>query len=161
MNEEKLIELNDSYSIVNINDTTEKLIKFCKSTRIEESNDILSAFECHFQEIKNGILSVNDFSYEGLFSQINSGILGKITAFFNCVIIYVINISINYPHNLAVEKIKYYLTKNIIITEAVFIGLDFLLLFIIFFFYISSINNYCNQIILLKKIFKIFEIQEQ
>ena len=70
MNEEKLIELNDSYSIVNINDTTEKLIKFCKSTRIEESNDILSAFECYFQDIKNRILSVNDFSYEGLFSQI-------------------------------------------------------------------------------------------
>ena len=161
MNEERINELNEIPELKILNNTKENLIKFCNKTKIDEANDILSAFECHFQTIKNGIISINDFSYDGLINQINSGVLGKITAFFNCVIIYVLEISINNPHNLAKDNINNKLKRNIILTEVIFIGIDFVILLIIFIFYISNIKNYCNQIILLKKIFKIFEIHDQ
>ena len=161
MNEEKINELSKISELKNLNNTKNNLIKFCNKTRISETNDILSAFEFHFQIIKNGILSIKDFSYEGLINQINNGVLGKITVFFNCVIIYVLEISINKPHNLAKDNINKMLERNIMIIEGIFIGLDFIIILIIFIFYISNIKNYCSQIILLKKVFKIFEIQEQ
>ena len=155
------ISFNDISEINQLNNTTKNLIRLCKKSRIDESNEILSAFEWHFQNIKNGILSMNDFSNEGLINQIKSGVLGKITVFFNCVIIFVLEITINFPHNVSKDNIKNILNRNIIITEVKYIGLDFLIILIIFIFYISNIKDYCNQIILLKKIFKIYEIQEQ
>ena len=161
MNELKIEELKDNSDLKNLNFSKENLIKICQKTRIDESNDIISAFEYHFQYIKNGIISIKDFSYEGLINQINTGILGKITVFFNCVLIYVLEITNNQPHQLSIDKINSLLDRNIIITEAIFIALDFFIILVIFILFISNIKNYCNQIILLKKIFKIYEIQEQ
>ena len=161
MNELKINELKDNSEIKNLNLSKDILIKICQKTRIDESNDIISAFEYHFQYIKNGILSIKDFSYKGLINQIYTGTLGKITVFFNCVLIYVLEITNNQPHQISIDKINNLLDRNILITEAIFIVLDFIIIVAIFFLFISNIKNYCNQIILLKKIFKIYEIQEQ
>ena len=161
MNELKINNLIENSEIKNLNFSKENLIKICQKTRIDESNDVVSAFEYHFQYIKNGILSIKDFSYKGLINHINTGNLGKITVFFNCVLIYVLEITNNQPHEISINKINTFLNRNIIITEAIFIVLDFFIILVIFILFISNIKNYCNQIILLKKIFKIYEIQEQ
>ena len=102
----KLNDLQRNSEIKRINNIKEYLIKICNKTRVDESNDIISTFEYHFQYIKNGIISINDFSYEQLISHINNGILGKITIFFNHVIIFVLDITTNDPHIISKEKIR-------------------------------------------------------
>ena len=166
---EFLYEINDDFinllennsEIKKINDIREILIKICNKTRVDESNDIISAFEYHFQFIRNGILYLNDFTYEILINHINSGKLGKITVFFDFIIIYVLNLINLQPHQNAINNLMYHLERNNIISGAIFMGLDILYIFIIFIFYISNIKNFCNRIILLKKVFKIFENQDQ
>ena len=161
MNKEKLTLLKTNPLIQQINNVEEGLINICKNMRIDESGDIVAAYEYHFQNIKNEIITINDFSYEGLIEKINNGMLGKITSFFDCVIIYVLFLTIKSPHEIGIDKQLYYLNRNITITGLLFIGIDFVIIIIVFFLYIINIKNYCSQIFLLKKVFKIYEIQEQ
>ena len=144
-----------------LNKINNNLVKMCEKVGIDESKDILSVFEYHFQFIKNAILSIDDFSYKGLVDHINTGKLGKITVFFNCVLIYILDILNNFPNNEAIRKLNSLLDRNIQITELIFIGLDFLIISTIFLIFISKIKNFCNQIYLLKKIFQIYESQDQ
>ena len=160
MNNEEMKYLQNNSEIKNIYNIKEILIEICKETRVDESNDIISAFEYHFQYNRNNILYLTDFSYEGLINHINSGIPGKITVFFNCIIIYVLNIINVQPLEIAINKLMDLIYRNILITEAIFMGLDILYILVIFVF-ILKIKNFGKQIILLKKIFKIFEIEEQ
>ena len=140
----------------------ENLIKICENERYIESNDIISIFEYHFQNIKNGILSIEDFSYIGITRYLNNQLYpGKINIFFNCVIIYTMDFIFNRPHMMIIKIFNYSFDRNFIITAVNFIVLDFLIISIILFFYIANIKHYCNQIVLLKKVFKINEIQEQ
>ena len=156
----KTIEkLENNYGIIN---SRENLIKVCKNERFFESNKIISIFEYHFQNIKNAILSLKDFSFRGLASHITSEIYaGKINIFFNCILIYVLDFVFNKPNNISINIFYSSLKKYLIITEVIFIVLDFLIISIILFSYIANIKNYCNQIVLLKTVFKIKEINEK
>ena len=149
------------FNVVGLINSKEKLKKICKKSRIDESNDILSLFEYHFQNIKNAILSISDFTYQGLINHINSGMIGKISVFFNCMIIYLLEFTNNNPHKKAINFLNYLLNRNIIITEIIFIIPEFFVVNIIFVIFILNIKNYCNQILLLKYVFKINEVQEQ
>ena len=62
LNRENLDEISNNLN----KNITENLIQLCEKSRITESNDFRSVFERHFQNIKNGILSVEDYSYNGL-----------------------------------------------------------------------------------------------
>ena len=106
-------------------------------------------------------MTINDFSYEGLIAHIKEGIIGRVSLFFNNVIIYTLEIIFAKPHKLSVAKLLVLLKKYIIITELTFIVVDIIFIIIIIFFFISKIKKYCNQILLLKKTFKICESQEQ
>ena len=141
--------------------TTDKLIKLCERSGIEDSKDIFSAFEYHYQFLKNAMLSINDFSFDGLVEHLKKGLPGQIKVFFNCILIYILDVINNLPHDIARNKLNSIFNRDIVITESIFIGLDFFIIFITFLSFISNIKNYCRQIILLKKIFKIYEIQEQ
>ena len=144
----------------NLNNIKDKLIKLCEKSGIEESKDIFSAFEYHYQFLKNAILSIKDFSFDGLVEHLNAGFPGHIKIFFNCILIYILDIVNNFPHEIACNKLNDILYRNIIITESIFIGIDIFLIVITFLFYISKIKNFCSQIILLNKIFQIYETQE-
>ena len=161
MNEKILAELNQNEEIKKIPDMKEKLINICKRSRLTETNDILTALQKHYQRVKNGILSMHDFSYKGLINHLFNGALGQTTIFFNCILVYVLEVTNNKPHKDGIDNLLSLLNKNIIITESLFAGLDILLILISVFYFILSIKNYCSQFFLLKKIFKIFEIQEQ
>jgi hypothetical protein len=144
-----------------LGDIKDKLIKICENSRLTETNDIITSLQKHYQRIKNGIVSITDFSYDGLINHINSGVLGQITAFFNCILIYVLEVTNNMPHKKGVDNLLALFWRNILLTEGIYIGLDFVLIILSIFFFILNIKNYCDQLFLLKKIFKIFEIQEQ
>ena len=57
------------------NNIKEKLINICESNGITDSHDIKTIFERHFQSIKNGMLSLTDFSYKGLNKHIESTLI--------------------------------------------------------------------------------------
>ena len=140
---------------------TENLIQFCEKSRITESNDFRSVFEMHFQNIKNGILSIDDFSYSGLLNIImNQGILSKSSVFFNIIVIYILEITNSEPCKNSIKKLLSRLKNSIQITEIIFLLFGALSIIFAFFLYIKGIDNLCNQIFILKNVFKIFEIQD-
>jgi hypothetical protein len=101
MNVERLDYLKENPIIKqNSSHVEQSLINICKNMRIDESHEIVAAFQYFFQSVKNEIVNINDFSKEGLDEQINSGTLGKITAFFDCILIYVIHLSNDYPKEM-------------------------------------------------------------
>ena len=161
MNENNLEELRQNAEIKKIPDLKEKLINICKRSRLTETNDIITALQKHYQRIKNGILSLVDFSYKGLINHLINGALGQTTIFFNCILVYVLEVTNNKPHKNGIDNLLSLLNNYIIITESLFVGLDFFLILLSVFYFILKIKNYCSQFFLLKKIFKIFEIQEQ
>jgi hypothetical protein len=161
LNNDIFDELMESSVLEKPVDLKEKLISMCENTKLTESNDPRTLFERHFQRIKNGIVTINDFSYEGLIAHIKEGNLGRVALFYNNVIIYMLEIIYTKPHKLSVAKLLTLLKRYILLTELTFIVVDIIYIIIIIFFFISKIKKYCNQILLLKKTFKICESQEQ
>ena len=140
---------------------TEQLISICNNSRITESNDPRTVFERHFQNIKNGLVHIDDFTLEGLIQHLKKGTLGKISLFFNIILIYLLELLHSRPHKYAIIRLLNLLKKYIEMTEITFIVIDIIFIIIIIFFFISRIKKYCDQILLLKNVFKIYEIQEQ
>ena len=161
VNNENIQKLYKYYYAKNNEDIKDKLIKICENSRLTETHDIITALQRHYQFIKNGIISITDFSYEGLIKHINDGTLGKITVFFNCILIYVLEVTFNKPHKNGIDNLLNLLWRNMLITEVIFISLDFLLIFLSLFFFILNFKHYCSQLVVLKKIFQICEIHEQ
>ena len=140
---------------------TGHLIKLCELSQITESNDFRTVFERHFQYIRNGILSMNNFSYDGIIDHIiNNGTLSRISLFFNSIIIYIIEITNKIPFQNSISKLLNRLEKLILISEIAFLCFYLVAIIFVIFLYIRGINQLCNQIFGLKKIFQIFELQE-
>ena len=142
-------------------DLKQKLIDICIISHITESKNLKTIFERHFQFMKNGMLSLTDFSFEGLNKNLDSTIIGRIAFFFFTTTIYIIEVTTSIPHKNAVNKIMALLGNRIIITEIIFLIFGVFLILIILFFYIYNINKFCKQIVLLRKTFNIFEMHEQ
>ena len=139
----------------------QKLVDICIISHITESKDIKTIFERHFQFMKNGMLSLTDFSFEGLNKNLDSTIIGRIAFFFFSTTIYIIEVTTSKPHKDSIQKLMSLLNQRILITEISFIIFGVALIFIIMFFYIYNIDNFCKQIFLLRKTFNIFEMHEQ
>ena len=142
-------------------DLMQKLVDICIISHITESKNLKTIFERHFQFMKNGMLSLTDFSYEGLNKNLETTIIGRIAFFFFTTTIYIIDITTSIPHKNSVKKIMVLLGNRILITEIVFLIFGVALIIIILFFYIYNINKFCKQIFLLKKTFNILEMHEQ
>ena len=79
--------------------------------------------------------------------------------FFNVIIIHTLEVINTAPHRNGINNLLRRFGHVILFSEIVYIL--FVLIVIIFTtFFFSAINNKCNQIILLKQIFKVVEIQE-
>ena len=63
-------------------DLKQKLVDICIISHITESKNVKTIFERHFQFIKNGMLNLKDFSFEGLNQNLDSTIIGRIAFFF-------------------------------------------------------------------------------
>ena len=161
LNNKFLDDFNNSKVINKPANIKENLIIFCNKSKITDSNDTRAVFERHIQYIKNGLISIDDFSYDGLMEHLKKRYLGRIAIFFNIIIIYLLEVLFNIPHSNSSIKLLKLLKKNFLITEISFVVIDFIFIMFIIFFFISKIKNYCEQILLLKNTFKIFENQDQ
>ena len=145
---ENLYELNSNYIFElanysffkNISDVKNQLKQICNLSRLAEYNDMNAVFQSHYQEIKNSIVFIVDNSLQGLINHLNEGKLGKVSLHFNCILL---------------------LKENLSTTLIVTIFLYVILIILVRLFYIRKLKKYCNQVILLKKVFQISEIQEQ
>ena len=142
-------------------DLMQKLVDICVISHITESKNLKTIFERHFQFMKNGMLSLTDFSYEGLNKNLETTIIGRIAFFFFTTTIYIIDVTTSIPHKNSVKKIMDLLGNRILLTEIIFLIFGVALILIILFFYIYNINKFCKQIFLLKKTFNILEMHEQ
>ena len=161
LNSEKIAEIEGYDKEKKLNNITGNLIKLCEFSKITESNDFRTVFERHFQYIRNGILSLNDFSYKGIMDHIiKDGTLSRISLFFNSIIIYIIEITNRVPFRNSINKLLSRLENLVITSEIAFLFLDIIAILFVVFLYIKGINNLCNKIFGLRKIFQIFELQE-
>ena len=160
-NKENILELGKYSSSININDIGNQLIRLCELLRVAEFNDMNSEFQWHYQHIKNSIISITNYSYEGLIAHINTGKLAYIQSNFNGVLIYILDIVTSRMHQEEIDDIiiimKEYLSITLIVTAIMYI----VLIIIIRFFYIRRLKKYFNQVLLLKHIFKIYEMPDQ
>ena len=159
-NNDKIEELIKNSESKKIDNLKYKLIKLCENSRFFESNDTITALQKHFQTVKNGVISINNFTYSGLIEHIKTGNIGRATIFFNCILIYVIEVINNQPHKNSIKNLLNLLNRNIIITWLIISIMYLVIVILALFLYISNIKNYCNQFFLLKNIFKIFENQD-
>ena len=161
------IQLKDELSVLNpgikdleLNNATMNLISLCKFTYVTESNDYRTVYERLIQYIRNGLIAVNNFTYPGLISHINDGILSRISLFFDFIVFHVIEIANTIPHKESINKLIKKMNNIIIISEIIFLLYDIVAILFVFILYIPGINRLCNQIYILRKIFKIFEMEE-
>ena len=156
----KLEEENQS-SENKIANITNDLVKICEYSRIDESKNYRTAYQVHFQLIRNGILAIKNNTFIGMIDNINtSKYLAVVSVFFDYIITFILEITNTIPHlniiNLLISKLK----ELILISHGIYLFYDVVAILFVIFFYISGINSLCNRIFLLKKIFKIYEIQE-
>ena len=161
VNRDYISELANFTSFKNISEIIKQLIDICEYSRLAEYNDMNAVFQSHYQEIKNSITSIEDNSYQGLINHINEGRLGKIALHFNCILVYLLNLVSNRMHKIEIEDLIILLKENLAVTLAITILLYIILIVIVRLFYIINLKKYCNQIILLKKVFQISRTLEQ
>ena len=142
-------------------DPKKKLTEICNIMHVADSKNIKTIYERHFQIIKNGMLSLTDFSFDGLNKNINNQGIGRSTFFFLTITINIIEIITNRPHVISIKKILGLLSSRILITGIIFLIIGTSFIFIILFFYIYNINMFCKQLYLLRKVFNICEWHEQ
>ena len=160
-NRDYIFELAKYSYFKNISEIISQLNQICHLSRLAEYNDMNAVFQCHYQEIKNSIVFIDDNSHLGLINHLNEGKLGKVSLHFNCILLYLLNIVSNNMHQFEIEELIIMLKQNLSTTLIVTVFLYIILIIIVRLFYISRLKKYCNQVILLKKVFQICEIQEQ
>ena len=159
-NEEFLEEINETLTSQKLSKIKDKYEDFCKNTIIEEIADSKGVFTRHFHLINNGLLKIKDSSYEGLINHLKEGKLGEITLFFSNVVIFLNEIIFHKPNKKTTNNVLALLSRNIKTTAILFILIICVIIIIIIFFVIAKIKKYCAQILLLKNVFKIADIQE-
>lgn len=141
-------------------DLKTRLIEVCHFSNLDSSKDIKTLYEKHFEFIETGIISLTDFSYEGLNNNINNDIIGKVSFFFLSTTIYIIEVTSGKPHIEVIKKLHYIMSKRFLIMEIIFVIFGVFLVVIIILFYFYNINELYQQIFLLKKTFNIYKSYE-
>lgn len=147
--------------IQKIGNTADKMLHVCENSRIDYYNDLTYVYETIYQTVRHAVISINDFSYEGLINHLKKGFLGKIYMNFNLVLMYITDIINVKLHKVEYDNLLGFLTNNLIITLALELLLYIALMSIVIFVYISRLKRFCDQIITLKQVFKICEVHEQ
>ena len=161
INNDNLEQIKNNSKSVELNDIKGNLIKLCENTGIDDFKDYITVFEMHFQYIRNGMISLTDFTYPGLLDHFNSGgTISRVSLLFNCIVIYLMELSSEIPSRNGMNSLLHLLELSTRSTELFFLFFDIILINIVLFVYINNIKRYCKQIFLLMDIFKIFKIDE-
>ena len=160
LNTDNLEQIKNNSKNADLNDIKGNLIKLCENNGIADLNDYTTVYEMHFQFIRNGMVSLTDFTYPSLLQHFSDGTIAKMSLFFNCIIIYLLEIAHVDPIYRGMNNFYNLLKFSIRLTELFFLFFDIIIISIVLFVCINNIKTYCKQIFLLKTIFKIFEIHE-
>ena len=149
---------NNFQDVVNVSDN---LVLLCEESKVSDTKDYRTIFERHIQYIRNGILGIMDFSFEGLIDNIiNDGTISKVSLFFNYIILFLLVTTNKIPHKEAVHVLINNLGSLLNISLIIYLMYDIIAILFVLFFYFAGINSLCNKIFNLKNIFKIFESHE-
>ena len=161
LNKEFLFELENYTEGINLLNIKNHLVGICENTKVTESKDYRTIFERHFQYIKNAMSLIDNISIDDLITHITSDDrASKISLFFDYVIIYIVEIAYYIPYQDSIVKLNNILKRLIQMSELIFLFLYITSILFITILFIPGINNLCNQIFTLKKVFKIFEMHE-
>ena len=161
LNYDNLEQIKNNPKSAELNDIKGNLIKLCENNGIADFKDYITVFEMHFQYIRNGMVSLTDFTYPGLIDHFNSGgTISRMSLLFNCIVIYLIEIANEIPSRNGMNNLLHLLELSTRFTELFFLFFDIILINIVLFVYINNIKRYCKQIFLLMEIFKIFKVNE-
>jgi len=161
LNNDNLEQIKNNSKSAELNDIKGNLIKLCENTGITDSNDYTTVYEMHFQYIRNGMVSLTDFTYPGLLDHFNSGgTIARMSLLFNCILIYLVELANENPSRNGMNNLFNLLKLSTRLTELFYLFFDIILINIVIFVYIKNIKRYCKQIFLLMEVFKIFEIHE-
>jgi hypothetical protein len=145
----------------NLQNITKNLVQICEYSRISETKDFRTAYETHFQLIRNGILAIKNLTISGTIENIiNNYYRNNVSIFFNYIITFLLEITNTLPHQNIIEALISKLRLNIIVSHIIYLLYDIVAVLFVVFFFISGINSLCNRIFILKKIFKVYEIHE-
>ena len=161
LNSEFIKKIDNNTQAHNISNIKNHYIQICETSKIIESKDFRTILERHFQYIRNGMQSIKDFTYIGLNNHImKDGIISRVSLFFDYVIIFIVEIAYAIPYKDAIDRIDIKLIILIKVTQILFFIYYIIEILLLVLLYIPGINSLCNQIYLLKKVFKLFGMHE-
>ena len=147
--------------IQKIGNAGEKMYTLCKRSGIDTYNDISVVYESHYQKVIYSIISIVDFSYDGLLNHLKEGLFGEIYLNFCLILMYITDIINVKLHKEEYDNLLGVLSQCLTINILVVILFYIILMVIVIFFYIRKLKKFCAQIILLKQVFQICEVHEQ
>ena len=160
-NNDLIQEIENDNKAINLINITSNLIQLCEYTKVSKYKDYRNLYELYFQYTKNGMLSFNDFSYEGIINYIKyNPSISTVSLYFNIFMIFMISVINTKPHEEAIYKLIYNLKLLIISSEVLFLLFYLGIILFSLFFYIPGLNGLSEQIFMLKNIFKILENRE-
>ena len=155
----ELLELNPE--IKKIENLKEKIFIICNNTGWDFNHDIANAFAYHHQEVRNAIMPIIDFSYEGLINNLKQGLFGQINLYLNLILNFITDIINVKLHKVEYDNLLGVLAQYLATTIVVIVILDIIIISIVISFYIARLKKLCDQFILLKQVFQLCEVHEQ
>ena len=151
-------EMDETESIKKLTEIKDKFQQYCENIRIEETKTAKSVFERHFHRIIKGIISINDFSYDGLIKHLKNKQLGDITFFYSNIMVFLCEILFHKPNKKTMKNVLELLHQKIKLTKLIIIIFVIIISLIVIIFVIIKIKKHYKQILLLKYAFQITEM---
>ena len=130
--EDKALEM----KIDSLKNILQNLIQMCENSRIAETQDFRTIYERHLHFIRNGMLSMNDFTYNGIINYITKDkTFAKISLFFNAVMIYFLEINHSQPENESIIKYMERMKILIILKEIILLVYGIIAIFMFLIIY--------------------------
>ena len=160
-NNDLIKEIENNSKSKNLRNITSSLIELCEYTNITKFNDYRTVYEMHFQFIKNGMIYFKDSSYEEIINYIKTNlVISTISLHFNTFIIYIISMINNKPHSEIIFRLLDNFKLLIKLSGCIYLFYSLIAMILASIFYIPRINYLCDQIIILKNVFKISSNRE-
>ena len=125
-------------SPISIANITNNLVKICEFSKFCKSKNFRSAYEIHFQFIRNGILALKTIDFSGIIDNIKSiKYRTNASVFFCYIITYILEITNKIPHQNAIESLIIKFKILLLISHIIYLLYDIIaILLVVFFFHI-------------------------
>ena len=161
MESDYIEELEKNSEIKKIGKLYDKLLTTCAKSGLDFNHDIANAFANHHQAVIYAVTLIDDFSYKSLIEHLKKGYFGQIYLNFNLILNFITDIINVKLHKVEYDNLLGVLTKYLVTTIFILIFMYVGVLSTVIFVYVSKLKKSCEQIILLKQVFKLCEVNEQ